>query len=103
MHDYFEDLKQFVAATISQTEERLRADLGTVRQDTRSLREELRDGFAGVGDSVETLNQHLAERDAAVDDQITWLRGASKAHQQTLSLHGKRLGHLEDHRSSAPH
>jgi hypothetical protein len=102
MNDDFEDLKQFVAATISQAEQRLRDDIKAAREDTRSLRDDLRDGFAGVGESIETLNQYLTERDEAVGHQVTWLQGAIKAHDGTLSLHGKRLGHLEDRRPTSP-
>ena len=101
MNQDLEDLKQFVAATVSQAEERLRNDIAAVRQDTQALRDETRDGFAGVAESIETLNEHLSERDETVDHQVTWLQGAIKAHDQTLSLHGKRLGHLEDRRPTS--
>jgi hypothetical protein len=53
MNDNFDDLKQFFAATISQTEERLRNDIAAVRQEGAAVRAEMRDGFAGVAESIE--------------------------------------------------
>ncbi len=69
--EQFEDLKQFVANTVSQSETRVRDDLGT----------QLAAGFAGVGDAIETLGKHIDERTDPQDVR--------------LDDHEQRLTHLE--------
>ncbi len=54
--DQLDDLKQFITATVSQTEQRLSSEIG-------ELRLEVRDGFAGVSEAVEGINQHQTEQD----------------------------------------
>lgn len=46
----FDDLKQFITATVSQTEERLQTQIS-------QLRNEVTDGFAGIGDAIEQIHQ----------------------------------------------
>lgn len=65
--DKLDDLKQFIASTVTQTEQRLRDELAS-KDDLQSLRVELKagidnvrtemaDGFAGVGEAIESLHQ----------------------------------------------
>ncbi|HKU18891.1 MAG TPA: hypothetical protein VJP80_06495 [Candidatus Saccharimonadales bacterium] len=56
----FDDLKQFIVATASQTEKRLETKIETMIND---LRGEMLDGFAGVGEAIEHINNRLDERD----------------------------------------
>ena len=48
-----DDLKQFIAASVSQSEERLRNEMNqgfeAVRQEFQAVRQEMADGFRGVG------------------------------------------------------
>jgi hypothetical protein len=44
------DLKQFIAVTVGQSEARLREDM-TTKDDLQAFRVEVRDGFTGVGES----------------------------------------------------
>lgn len=56
----FDDLKQFVAVTVSQSEQRIKADL---KQDIQTLRGEMHDGFAGIGDAIELIHEELSNHD----------------------------------------
>lgn len=83
------DLKQFIADTVSQTEVRLtgridglegRMDglehrMGGLEQRLESLEHEVRDGFAGIGEVIEQLNQRFDDRDKEVDQRFTNLEG----------------------------
>lgn len=67
-NDQIDDLKQFITATVSQTEERLSESIDELNQKADSLeqslillREEVRSGFEGVGDAVEEIHQHNAQ------------------------------------------
>ncbi len=49
-----DDLKQFIQATVSQSEERTRTDLNKRIDDLEgSLTQEMRQGFEGVGDAID--------------------------------------------------
>lgn len=78
--DQFDDLKQFIDSRISQTEARfeerlseteakLDEKLDNLRNEVHELRDELHDGFAGVGEAVDEL--HAA--DAELDQRLTGL------------------------------
>lgn len=65
--DQFDDLKQFIDSRLSQTELRLQEEIKT-------LRDEVRDGFAGVSEAVEQINQQLDEHskhDQETDQRLT--------------------------------
>lgn len=44
-NDQFDDLKQFIAASISQSESRLRDDMGEIRNDMSTLKSDMDKGF----------------------------------------------------------
>jgi hypothetical protein len=75
--DQLDDLKQFVATTVSQTEKRLDAkfthEITQVRNELRALRGEMMDGFSGVGEAIETIHDLMTKRDAEVDKRLTRL------------------------------
>ena len=104
--EQFQDLKQFIDATVSQSEARTREliqttvsesesrlrqelaskqDLQSVAQDLNALRHEVRDGFAGTGDAIEALSDHIDER----------LDARDKVVDEQLADHEHRLSHLE--------
>jgi hypothetical protein len=66
MDTQFEDLKQFVAATVAQTEERLSAQIEALGSDMDA-------GFAGVAEAIEGQNQHIDGRDREVDQHLARL------------------------------
>jgi hypothetical protein len=76
--DQLNDLKQFIANTVSQTEVRLAERIDKLDQRVDSLEHEVRDGFAGIGEVFDQLNQRLDERDEhdkAIDQRLTKLEG----------------------------
>lgn len=56
--DQFDDLKQFIVATVSQSEARL-------DQKIESLRSEMRDGFTGVAEAIDEIHTQLETQDKA--------------------------------------
>jgi hypothetical protein len=72
--EQFEDLKRFVANTVSQSvsasEERLTKQLG-------DLTKEMRDGFAGVGDALEVHTKDTDRQLADHEQRITTLEQAA--------------------------
>lgn len=73
-----QDLKQFIIATVGQSEERLRDELGG-RAD--ELSEQMTKGFTAVGEAAEGIHTRLGE------------------HDDTLADHGRRIKRLE-HRAA---
>jgi hypothetical protein len=88
--EQLEDLKQFIGATVSQAEERLRGEikdsLGETEERLRDeisrvdgkidrLGEEMQGGFAGVGEAIDALHQQIEDRDRAVEQRLTKLEG----------------------------
>lgn len=55
-----DDLKQFITATVSQSEARLEERLGG-RIDR--LEQKMDDGFAGIAEAIEQIHDHNAETD----------------------------------------
>ncbi len=53
--DHLEDLKQFIEATVSQSEARLTNRIN-------GLEQKVDDGFAGVGEAMEEMSKHVDER-----------------------------------------
>lgn len=79
------DLKQFITATVSQSESRLETRLET-KIDTRlttletkltkeiaGLRQEMRDGFTGVGEAIETIHVLMVHDKAEIDTRLSRL------------------------------
>lgn len=66
-NDQFDDLKQFIAASVSQSEERIRGDMDKLRLDMdkgfQSLREEMVNSFSGVGDAIEEIHTQLEQHE----------------------------------------
>ena len=78
--DQFADLKQFITATVSQTEARLgeRIDGVEARLDKKieSLGNEMHDGFVGVAEAIEEVHTQLEEQEKvnrSFDQRITKL------------------------------
>lgn len=96
--DQLDDLKQFVAATVSQSEQRLTNDLGgridgletkvsslddkvsSLETKVSSLEAKVDSGFAGVGEAIEQIHlqadertQQHEQRHAIVDQRLTKL------------------------------
>lgn len=72
--DLLTDLKQFITATVGQSEERLRDELGG---EIAKFREEVQEGFAAVGEAVERIHT------------------ANDTHKTQLDDHGHRIQRLE--------
>ena len=83
--DQLDDLKQFVAPTVSQSEERLRTELGKavsqseerLHAELGNLRTELHDAFTGVFEALETSMQYVEERLTVHDKRLSSLENAS--------------------------
>lgn len=68
-----EDLKQFIDGRVSQAETRLNEDLGgkidsagkRLEGKIKSLREKMLDGFTGVGEAIEEINQRIDQFDTS--------------------------------------
>jgi len=71
--DQLDDLKQFIDSRISQSEQLIRTELGSdiagLKKDVSGIKEDLQvtnqkidDGFAGVGEAIEQINQRLDEQ-----------------------------------------
>ncbi len=71
--EQLDDLKQFIAATISQTEKKLETDIADVRSEMTELRSEMADGFSGVGEAIDSIHNQSSERDVEVDKRLTKL------------------------------
>lgn len=65
-----QDLKQFIAGTVGQSEERIKTEL---RQEIQELRTEMHNGFAGVGEAIEEIHKVVAALDTKTDARLTAL------------------------------
>lgn len=90
----FEDLKQFIAVTVTQQTSEIRqditevkgdvaeikGDLAEVKQDVQGMRNDLvrlerkvDDGFAGVGATIEIINQRIDDLETDMNARFTKL------------------------------
>jgi hypothetical protein len=68
------DLKQFITATVSQSEQRIKDELGgelksevrKIEQKIDMLRQEMNEGFAAVGESTANMNDQLADHETRI-------------------------------------
>ncbi len=68
-----DDLKQFIAASVSQSEERLRNEMN---QGFQAVRQEMEDEFRGVSEAIEIIHKQLDEQhsiNVTVDKRLTRL------------------------------
>ena len=87
-NDQLDDLKQFILASISQSEGRLRHEFvtaisesegrlrGEMSQGFQTIRNEMSDGFLAVGEAIEEIHQQLEAHNAKfeeVDKRLTKL------------------------------
>jgi len=66
--EQLDDLKQFIDARISQSEQAIKAEFSRQLDVTN---QKIDDGLAGVGEVVEQINQRLDEHDKEVDQRLT--------------------------------
>lgn len=71
--DQLDDLKQFIAATVLQTEKRLKGKISNVRSELAGLHDEIADGFAGVGEAIEAINNQIGDHETKTDKRLTKL------------------------------
>ncbi|MBW3569313.1 hypothetical protein KY385_04250 [Candidatus Parcubacteria bacterium] len=64
--DQIYDLKQFIDSKVSQTE-------ALLRQDIKALNDKVDEGFAGVGEAIEQINDKTDSRDKKTDLRLTKL------------------------------
>ncbi len=89
--DQLDDLKQFITATVSQSEARLRDDISDeihsvvvdsekrLRIEVVALRTEMIDGFAGVAEAIEGVLHQAEEHEISVDRWLTKLERQASA------------------------
>jgi len=59
-----DDLKQFITATVGQAEARITTELrADFRSEIGGLREEMREGFASIGDTMSHQNDQLDDHE----------------------------------------
>jgi hypothetical protein len=68
--EQLDDLKQFIDARMSQSEQRISAEFNQQLQITNR---KIDDGLAGVGEAIEQLNNRLDKRDEDVEQRLTKL------------------------------
>jgi len=78
--EQFDDLKQFITSTVSQSETRLKQELAS--------KAEVRDGFAGVGEAIEALA-------ADMDERFNEVNSVLHRHTTEIEGHERRLTGLE--------
>jgi len=92
--EQFDDLKQFITSTVSQSETRLKqelaskAELRALQTEFRTLQEEVRDGFAGVGEAIEASA-------VGMDRRLNKFDSVVHRHTTELEDHERRLTGLE--------
>ncbi|HVF06384.1 MAG TPA: hypothetical protein VNA20_16195 [Frankiaceae bacterium] len=75
--EQLEDLKQFIGATVSQTEERLSARIDRLETKVDRLEAKVDSGFAGVGEAIDDLHKEIEVRDRVIDQRLTNLEQAA--------------------------
>lgn len=71
--EQFQDLKQFIEATVSQTEARLSDRVDSLSDRVDHLEKKMDNGFAGVGDAIAIIHDLIEENDKATDRRLTKL------------------------------
>jgi hypothetical protein len=74
--DQIDDLKQFIASTVSQTEQRLTERIDKMDVHLDSLEKKVEDGFSGVGEAIAEINDSMEKRNTEVNDRLTNLESA---------------------------
>lgn len=76
-NDQFDDLKQFISASISQSEERICKEMTdgfkAVRREIQVVRQEMADGFLGVGEAIDEIHRQIEEQRETTDARLTKL------------------------------
>ena len=88
--DTITDLKQFIAATVSQHTTGLRDSI------VSDLRAEMREGFASVNKRIDTVDKKLDDLSTFVAEALD---ASNEANVTQLKDHEKRITHLE-HRAA---
>lgn len=71
--DQLDDLKQFISATVSQTEQRLGEQIDGVDQRLDRLEQEVDNGFAGVGEAIDAIYDSINTHENGTDIRLTKL------------------------------
>jgi uncharacterized protein YukE len=71
--DQLSDLKQFIASTVSQTEQRLQAQISELKSEVSEVKTEMANGFEGIGEAIEQIHQQAETQEAEVDRRFTKL------------------------------
>ena len=78
--DQFDDLKQFIETTVSQSEERLKDELAS-KADLKAVEKKLEvrmdSGFGGVAEALDTLGNNLEARSDDHESRISTLEAAA--------------------------
>jgi len=67
--DQLSDLKQFITATVSQTEAKLTDRFDALENKVDTLETKVDDGFAGVGEALDDMNTLFNERLTKLEKQ----------------------------------
>lgn len=62
----FEDLKQLITTSASQTEQFLGEKITRIEEQIQGLRQEMHNGFAGAGDSTTEINDQLSDHEQRI-------------------------------------
>ena len=78
--DQLDDLKQFIAGTVSQTEERLQMQISEIKSEVSEMKiemseikTEMANGFEGIGEAIEQIHQQAEAQEVEVDRRFTKL------------------------------
>jgi hypothetical protein len=76
--EQFDDLKQFIETTVSQSELHLKDELvgeSVFKKELKNFRQEMHEGFAGIGETISALidhiDSHADKADRLLDDHET--------------------------------
>jgi phage-related minor tail protein len=81
MNDYqLDDLKQFIASTVSQTEQKLQTQISEIKEEIfevknnmLQIKDDLANGFEGIGEAIEQFHQQAETQEIEVDKRFTKL------------------------------
>jgi hypothetical protein len=71
--DQINDLKQFIAATVSQATSDLKTDVAGLKQSVQKIEQKIDDGFAGIGEAIDETHKHVDQQFSIVDARLTKL------------------------------